>query len=150
MNKRKYINFKLVNSWKLAEKYIAKKNFHQSIIFSKNLVGFYLKQEKIILDTLSLLVAVILEHGKRVMQEYHYEFFREKLNFNLLYTDTDSCNGRSARPSAFSCFSFLRAGPDEKIGFSVVVRTPLLQHRCVARSPVLLPSFLFFAHEALL
>ena len=89
INKRKYITFKLLNLWKAAEKCIAQNNFHRTKIFSKNLVGFHLKQEKIVLDTLPFLGSIILENSKNIMQRYHYEFFAQ-LNANLIYTDTDS------------------------------------------------------------
>lgn len=90
LNKRKYISFKLVGSWKSAERYIAKNRYHRTIIFSKNLVGIHIKQEKITLDTLPYLASAILDLSKKQMQEYHYEFILPNLRANLIYTDTDS------------------------------------------------------------
>lgn len=50
MSKRKFIDFEIRE--RLAEKYIAQDTFHHVVIFERDLIDFYMKKSKIVLNNL--------------------------------------------------------------------------------------------------
>lgn len=90
INKRNFIDFKLINSWKKASLVIAKDQFLRCVIFEENLVGFHMRKPSIVLDNPVYIGFCVLDLAKLSMQEFHYDVIQPSLKANLLYTDTDS------------------------------------------------------------
>ena len=86
---RKIINIKLINNAKDYVKCISKPIFVSQKIFSKNLVAIHEIKPVLTLNKPIYVGFSILELGKSLMYEFHYNYIKNKFYADLLFTDTD-------------------------------------------------------------
>ena len=86
---RKIINIKLINNAKDYVKCISKPIFVSQKIFSKNLVAIHEIKPVLTLNKPIYVRFSILELGKSLMYEFHYNYIKNKFYADLLFTDTD-------------------------------------------------------------
>ena len=91
-NVRNRKNFKLICDSVKFEKYVAKPNFINGVIFNENLVGVHYIQEKLMLNKPIYVGFSILDISKTLMYDFHYGYIKKKYGnkAKLLFTDTDS------------------------------------------------------------
>ena len=91
-NIRKRVNIKLVNDRDKAKKLAAKPNFKHLNIFWEDLIAVHMKKPSLIFNKPVYLGMCILDLGKTLMYDFHYNFIKNKYgnNAKLLFTDTDS------------------------------------------------------------
>ena len=90
-NLRKWINFEVVTSRKVALKRIAKPNFKCVKIFREDLVGIHMVKPVLAMNRPIQVGFAILDLSKYLMYDFHYNTWMKKfLNSTLLFTDTDS------------------------------------------------------------
>lgn len=101
-NRRKQVNIKLATTWNdkknktnkhlSAANLIAKPNFKNITIFSKNFVAIHLSPEKLNLDRPIYIGFTVLEYAKQHLFKFHYDYIKNKYKnkARLCYTDTDS------------------------------------------------------------
>ena len=89
-NIRKKINFKLINNSKDYARYVSKPSVISQKIFSRNFVAIRQIMSVLILDKPIYVGFSILELSKLLMHKFHYEYFKNKFDAKLLFTDTDS------------------------------------------------------------
>lgn len=90
---RKRIDLRLVETWKVAEKLIARPNYQRHTIYDDNLVAIHMRKTKLFFNKPIYVGFTILEMAKLTMLEFYYDtiikyYGPERLR--LLYTDTDS------------------------------------------------------------
>ena len=92
-NIRKHRNIKLVMT---EERYLCtvmKPNFKSGVLFGENLMGCKMEKIKVVMNKPVYLGQVILDLGKIVMYEFHYDYMVPKYGLEklkLCYMDTDS------------------------------------------------------------
>ena len=89
-NIRKRINVKLINNSKDYARYVSTTNFISQKTLSKNFVANDQIKSVLILDKTIYALLSILELSKLLMYKFHYEYFKNKFDAKLLFTDTDS------------------------------------------------------------
>ena len=89
-NIRKRINVKLINNSKDYARYVSTTNFISQKTLSKNFVTNDQIKSVLILDKTIYALLSILELSKLLMYKFHYEYFKNKFDAKLLFTDTDS------------------------------------------------------------
>ena len=89
-NLRKRINVKLVNNVKDYVKYTSKPSFVSQKTLDKNFVAIHRVKPVLLLNKPIYVGFSILELSKFLMYDFHYNYFKENFNVNLLFTDTDS------------------------------------------------------------
>ena len=65
-------------------------NFYFTKIFHKNLVALHKIKSVLLLNKPIYVGFSILELSKLLMYEFHYRYFKNKLNAKVLFTETDS------------------------------------------------------------
>ena len=91
-NVRNRKNFKLICDKTDFEKYAAKPNFIDGVIFNENLVGVHYIKKDVELNKPIYVGFSILDISKTLMYDFHYGYIKKKYDSkaNLLFTDTDS------------------------------------------------------------
>ena len=91
-NIRNRVDIRLVNEEKKAEKLASKPTFEGRTIFCENLVAIHMKRKKIKFDKPIYVGFCILDLGKTLMYDFHYNYIVKKYGQKqkLLFTDTDS------------------------------------------------------------
>ena len=89
-NLRKRINVRLINNARDYVKCVSKPTFVSQKIFSKNLVAIHKIKSVLVLNKPIYVGCSILELSKLLMYDFHYEYFKNKYDARLLFTDTDS------------------------------------------------------------
>ncbi|XP_022161257.1 uncharacterized protein LOC111027265, partial [Myzus persicae] len=91
-NVRTRTSIKLVSSEKKANKLLAKTNFKDRTIYSKNLMAIYQHKETIKFDKAIYVGSAILDFSKTFMYDFHYNVIKKKYGRTIssLYSDTDS------------------------------------------------------------
>ena len=91
-NIRKYRNIKLVTNQEAYLKLVMKPNFKSGVRFGENLMGCEMGKIKVVMNKPVYLGQVILDLGKIVMYEFHYDYMAPKYGkkLYLCYMDTDS------------------------------------------------------------
>jgi len=88
---RKRIDVKLVDSWNRAKFYINKPTFDYLKIFNDNLVGIYMRKNKIVFNKLIYIGFCVLEISKLLTFDSYYERIQPmSKDVKLTYIDTDS------------------------------------------------------------
>ena len=91
-NIRKHRNIKLVTNKESYLRTVMKLNFKSGVLFGENLMGCEMGKIKVVMNKPVYLGQAILDLGKIVMYEFHYNYMVPKYgeNFTLCYMDTDS------------------------------------------------------------
>ncbi|XP_050059716.1 uncharacterized protein LOC126551002 [Aphis gossypii] len=91
-NVRTRASIKLVSSGKKANKLMAKTNFKDRTIYSKNLMAIHQHKETIKFDKAIYVGSAILDVSKTFMYDFHYNVMKKKYDRKIssLYSDTDS------------------------------------------------------------
>ncbi|XP_022183113.1 uncharacterized protein LOC111042722 [Myzus persicae] len=91
-NVRTRTSIKLVSSEKKANKLMAKTNFKDRTIYSKNLMAIHQHKETIKFDKAIYVGSAILDVSKTFMYDFHYNVMKKKYGKQIssLYSDTDS------------------------------------------------------------
>ena len=91
-NIRNRVDVKLVNTEEKFKKLIAKPNFQSRKIFNENLISVHMKKTSLTMNKPVYLGMCILELSKTIMNDFHYNYIKQKYgdNAKLLFTDTDS------------------------------------------------------------
>ena len=89
-NLRKRVNVKLINNAKVYVKSVSRPTFVSQKIFSKNLVAIHKIKLILLLNKPIYVGFSVLELSKLLMYDFHYNYFKEKYDARLLFTDTDS------------------------------------------------------------
>ena len=89
-NLRKIVNVKLINNAKDYVKSVSRPTFVSQKIFNKNLVAIHKIKPILLLNKPIYVGFSVLELSKLLMYDFHYNYFKEKYNARLLFTDTDS------------------------------------------------------------
>ena len=91
-NIRNRVDIKLVNNREKTEKLTAKPNFKHCNIFSENLISIHMKKTKLTFNKPVYLGMCILDLGKTLRYDFHYNYIMQKYGdkAKLLFTDTDS------------------------------------------------------------
>ena len=89
-NLRKRINVKLINNTKDYVKSFSRPTFVSQKMFSKNLVAIHKIKPILLLNKPIYVGFSVLEFSKLLMYDFHYNYFKEKYDARLLFTDTDS------------------------------------------------------------
>ena len=90
-NLRKWINFEVVTSRKVALKRIAKPNFKHVKIFCEDLVCIHMVKPVLVMNQPIQVGFAILDLSMYLMYDFHYNTWMKKFsNSTLLFTDTDS------------------------------------------------------------
>ena len=89
---RNWVNIKLVNNKKQAEKLAAKPNFKNCNIFSEDLIAIHMKKTRLVFNKPVYLGMCILDLSKTLMYNFYYNYIKKKYGdkVKLLFTDTDS------------------------------------------------------------
>ena len=77
-NIRKHRNIKLVMSRESYLKTVLKPNFKSGVLFGENLMGCEMGKIKVVMNKLVYLGQAILDLGKTVMYEFHYDYMKQK------------------------------------------------------------------------
>ena len=90
-NLRKRVDIKLVTNEKKLMKLTSKPTFVTSKIFNDKLVAVHKIKETLTLNRLAYVGMCILDLGKTLIYDFHYNYIEEKYNdrAKLLFTDTD-------------------------------------------------------------
>ena len=91
-NVRNRVDIKLIHTEKKLKKYTAKPSFQRLKIFNENLVAVENCKTKLVLNKPIYIGQCILDLSKMIMQDFHYNYIKQKYgnNAKLLFTDTDS------------------------------------------------------------
>ena len=91
-NIRNRVDIQLVNCEKKALKLFGKTNYDKCTIFSENLIAVHMKKTKIIFNKPIYTAMSVLDLGKTLMFDLHYNYIKKKYGekAQLLFTDTDS------------------------------------------------------------
>ena len=91
-NIRNRVDVKLVNTEEKFKKLVAKPNFQSRKIFNENLISVHMKKTSLTMNKPVYLGMCILELSKTIMNDFHYNYIKQKYgdNAKLLFTDTDS------------------------------------------------------------
>ena len=91
-NIRKHKDMKLVTNEKEYLRNVMKPNFKSGVLFRENLMGCKMGKIKVVMNKPVYLGQAILDLGKSVMYEFHYDYMKPKYggNLKLCYMDTDS------------------------------------------------------------
>ena len=90
-NLRKWINFEVVTSRKVALKRIAKPNFKRVKILREDLIDIHMVKPVLVMNRLIQVGFAILDLSMYLMYDFHYTTWMKKFpNSTLLFTDTDS------------------------------------------------------------
>ena len=91
-NIRKRVDVRLVTDENKLLKMAAKPTYVSSKIFNENLVAVHKIKETLTLDRPAYLGMCILDLGKTLMYDFHYNYIKQKYDSKakLLFTDTDS------------------------------------------------------------
>ena len=92
-NIRKHRSIKLVTNREAYLKAVMKPNFKSGTLFGTNLMGCEMGKIKVVMNKPVYLGQAILDLGKIVMYEFHYDYMKRKYDddsVTLCYMDTDS------------------------------------------------------------
>ena len=89
-NVRKRVNVKLINNEKKYLKVVSRPSFVSQKILDKNLVAVHKIKPVLLLNKPIYVGFSILELSKMIMYDWHYNYFANKFNCSLLFTDTGS------------------------------------------------------------
>ena len=91
-NIRKHKDIKLVTNEKAYLRNVMEPNFKPGVLFRENLMGCEMGKIKVVMNKPVYLGQAILDLGKSVMHEFHYDYMKPKYggNLKLCYMDTDS------------------------------------------------------------
>ena len=91
-NIRKHRNIKLVTNREAYLKAVMKPNFKSGVLFGENLMGCEMGKIKVVMNKPVYLGQAILDLGKIVMYEFHYDYMKQKYpqGLTLCNMDTDS------------------------------------------------------------
>ena len=89
-NLRTKINVRLINNAGHYKKYVSKPSFVSHKIFSKNFAAIHEIKPVLTLDKPIYVGFSILDLGKLLMYQFHYEYVKRKYIAKLLFTNTDS------------------------------------------------------------
>ena len=90
-NIRKHRNIKLVTNKDKYLRTVMKPNFKSGVLFGENLMGCEMGHTKVVMKKSVYLGQAILDLGKIVMYQFHYDYMKLKFkDFQLCYIDTDS------------------------------------------------------------
>ena len=91
-NIRNSVDIRLISSDKAAQKLAAKPNYYRCTIFDENLIAVHMKKTKLYFNKPVYLGMSILDLGKSLMYDFHYNYVKTKYgnNAKLFFTDTDS------------------------------------------------------------
>ena len=87
---RKSVNVKLIDNAKDYVKSVSRPTFVSQKIFSKNLVAIRKIKSILLLNKPIYVGFSVLELSKLLKYDLHYNYFKEKYDARLLFTDTDS------------------------------------------------------------
>ena len=87
---KKRVDVKLINNAKDYAKSVSRPTFVSQKIFRKNLVAIHKIKPILFLNKPIYVGFSILELSKLLMYDFHYNYFKEKYDARLLFTDTDS------------------------------------------------------------
>ena len=89
-NVRKRVNVKLINNKKRYLKVVSRPSFVLQKILDKNLVAVHKIKPVLLLNKPIYVGFSILELSEMIMYDWHYNYFVNKFNCSLLFTNTDS------------------------------------------------------------
>ena len=91
-NIRKHRNMKLVTNREAYLKLVTKPNFKSGVLLGENLMGCEMGNIKVVKNKPVYLEQAILDLSKIVMDEFHYDYMKQKYpeGLTLCYMDTDS------------------------------------------------------------
>ena len=89
-NVRKRVNVKVINNEKDYLKVVSRPSFVSQKILDKNLVAVHKMKSVLLLSKPIYVGFSILELSKMIMYDWHYNYFVNKFDRRLLFTDTDS------------------------------------------------------------
>ena len=89
-NLRKRVNVKLINNEKDYLKCVSRPTLFSRRFLKKNLVAIHKVKPVLLLNKPTYVGFCILELGKFLMYDWHYNYFVKRFDCNLLFTDTDS------------------------------------------------------------
>ena len=89
-NLRKKISVRLVSNAKDYLKYISKPTFISQKVFNKIVAAIHGIKPVSVLNKPIYVGFTVLEVNKPLMYYFHYNFFKKKVDADLLFTDTDS------------------------------------------------------------
>ena len=91
-NLRKRVDVRLVTDEKKLDKLTSKPTYVSSKIFNENLMAVHKIKETLTLNRPAYVGMCILDLGKTLMYDFHYNYIKKKYNdrAKLLFTDTDS------------------------------------------------------------
>ena len=89
-NVRKTVNVKVINNEKDYLKVVSRPSFVSQKILDKNLVAVHKMKSVLLLSKPIYVGFSILELSKMIMYDWHYNYFVNKFDRRLLFTDTDS------------------------------------------------------------
>ena len=89
-NLRKKISVRLVSNAKDCLKYISKPTFISQKVFNKIVAAIHGIKPVSVLNKPIYVGFTVLEVNKHLMYYFHYNFFKKKVDADLLFTDTDS------------------------------------------------------------
>ena len=89
-NLRKKISVRLVSNAKDYLKYISKSTFISQKVFNRIVATIHGIKPVSVLNKPIYAGFTVLEVNKHLMYYFHYNFFKKKVDADLLFTDTDS------------------------------------------------------------
>ena len=89
-NLRKRINVRLINNTKDYVNCVSQPTIVSQKIFSKNFFAIHKIKSVLVLNKPIYVGFSILELSKLLIYNFHYQYFKNKFNARLLFTDTDS------------------------------------------------------------
>ena len=89
-NVRKRVDVRLINKEKDYLKVVSRPTFVSQKILDKNLVAIHKIKPVLLLNKPIYVGFTILELSKKIMYDWHYNYFIKKFDCSLLFTDTDS------------------------------------------------------------
>ena len=89
-NVRKRVNVKLINNERDYLKVVSRPSYVSQKILDKNLVAVHKTKPVLLLNKPIYVGFSILELGKKIMYDWHYNYFVKRFDCRLLFTDIDS------------------------------------------------------------
>ena len=89
-NVRKRVNVKLINNERDYLKVVSRPSYVSKKILDKNLVAVHKTKPVLLLNKPIYVGFSILELGKKIMYDWHYNYFVKRFDCRLLFTDIDS------------------------------------------------------------
>ena len=85
-NIRNSVDIRLITSDKMAQKLAAKPNYDRCTIFDENLIAVHMIMTKLYFNKSVCLGMIILDLGKSLMYDFHYNYIKTKYGVRQSYS----------------------------------------------------------------